>query len=378
MQTATRPRRAKIPAQRLFFPAAAIHAALILPLSIAVMTSTLSWPAGLAGGHGYEMLFGFALALVVGYLLGPQPKARLYGVFLLWLAARISYLADPGGVFAGLANMLFALAAAWLIAPKLLAAKKWRNRVISPLVTCLFLLPILYIITTHKPLFHTATLLHIGIVLLSLLMAFMGGRILSAAAAGEFYRRGDNLEARVQPRLEAAFIILLIAAAVLIAFRPAAIPAGLCLIAAGLVTATRLARWRLWRCRQRPDLIALGAGYGWLATGMLFMGVTLITGTGFSHAMHVITIGALGTLSISIAARVHLQSIKAALERQYIFTTATILIALATLSRLLTIAWPASALALIGIAALAWSLAYLLLLKVLLSRPANNSATAPG
>lgn len=365
---ASRQRSRRLQAYRLFFPAAAIHAAVIVPLSILAMTSSRSWPAGLAGGHGFEMLFGFALALVTGYLLGPQSKRLLYTLFLLWLAARISFVVYPGSLITGVFNMLFALAAAWLIAPKLLAAKKWRNKVISPLIVCLFLLPILYIITIHQPIVHTTSLLHIAVILFSLLMAFMGGRILSAAAAGEFYRQGNYLEARVQPGLEAATIILLILAALLIALNILPVLAAACLMAAGLLIAIRLGRWRLWHCLQRSDLIALGIGYGWLAIGVILTGTALIARTGFSDALHVIMIGALGTLSISIAARVHLQHIKAEATQHWIFIMTTILIAVATLVRLLAGLWDSQALTLIWIAALVWSLAYCLLAILLLRR----------
>lgn len=62
----------------VFFPAAAIHAALIVPLTLFAVYIKPGWPPGLLGaGHGHELIFGFALALVAGYTLGPQPRRTL-------------------------------------------------------------------------------------------------------------------------------------------------------------------------------------------------------------------------------------------------------------------------------------------------------------
>ncbi|MCS3903216.1 uncharacterized protein involved in response to NO [Methylohalomonas lacus] len=357
--------RSKLPAQRLFFPAAALHAAVLIPLSMANLLAGWSWPAGLAAGHGREMLFGFVLALIAGYLLGPQPRPRLYGIFALWLAARIAALVAPASVVTGFLSPAFVLVTAWFVVPKLLAAKKWRNRSIAPLVLVLFLLPIGYQVLVDLQWFAPAPLLLFGIILLSLLMLFMGGRIIAAAAAGEVQRRGGRLTARVQPSLEAALIILLVLAAVLSVVPGWRMATGLVLLTAGLIAGLRLIRWRLWQCR-RADLFALGAGYFWLAIGLLALGATLLLGNGYSGAMHVITIGALGTLSITIAARVHLINLQQAAAAGPFFYATAVLIALATLLRLLAVHLPGYTMTSLWLASGAWSLAYLLLLALLL------------
>lgn len=101
-------------------------------------------------------------------------------------------------------------------------------------------------------------------------MLFIGGRMLAPAAAGEFYRQGMELGARVQPNIEASLIIT-IAAAYLLA--PVAVPfSGMLLILCGVLAGIRLFRWQLWHCLARPDLICLGLGYGWLALGLILLG----------------------------------------------------------------------------------------------------------
>jgi uncharacterized protein involved in response to NO len=138
--------------------------------------------------------------------------------------------------------------------------------------------------------------------LFALLMLFMGGRIVAPAVAGQFYRQGERLDARVQPRLEAA---LLLAGAI---FPLALVVPGMQAVAAaaaaaaGALALVRLARWRLWHVRGRCDLWCLAAGYGWLGAGLLALGTALAADLYVNAALHVITIGALGTLTFNVMA----------------------------------------------------------------------------
>src|SRR5690606_23041773 len=111
------------------------------------MTSGSGWPQALMGhGHGFEMLFGFALPVVAGYTLGPTDPRWLAGLFSLWLAARIVQFMAPFSVPALLLSALFGLALAWRIVPRFMVAKKWRNRVLIPLLGGLCVLPAGYLL----------------------------------------------------------------------------------------------------------------------------------------------------------------------------------------------------------------------------------------
>lgn len=367
----------KTQAYGVFFPAAALYAAMAVPLAVYAMTSSEAWPPGLTGmGHAHEMLFGFALALVAGYLLGPMPRRLLISVFVIWLAARLAWIATPTSPAALVLSPAFALVLAALVAPKFLAAKKWRNRVISPLLVVICLLPAGYALASHfSQQLVSYSLLQAAIILFALLMAFMGGRVIAPAVAGEFYRQGEDLEARVQPRLEATLIILLVSAVAVLAFPHGQRIAGIALGCAGIVAAIRLIRWRLWHCLGRPDLIGLGVGYGWLALGLVLLGSSLFLDSRAGPALHVITIGALGSLSIGIMARTHLQRLKLDPSRAPLITSATVLIAAAAVTRWAAYLDTGQQIVLLWIAAACWSLAYLLLAIQLLSGPRRIAVT---
>ena len=83
-------------------------------------------------------------------------------------------------------------------------------------------------------------------------MAFMGGRIIAPAMAGYAQSEGRRLDARVQPGLEGAVLILLGLAFVL---NPLPWPllrqlAAALVISAGVLSAIRLLRWQPWRCAR--------------------------------------------------------------------------------------------------------------------------------
>lgn len=362
MQQLRRHSPKKIQAYRLFFPAASLHAAIAIPLSVCALTFGNVWPVG----HAYEMLFGFALAVVAGYTLGPMAKNPLLILFVLWLSARLT-IVTPFNVPAYLLNILFAIGLAVHIVPKFLVAKKWRNRMISPLFLCICAIPILHMIAAYTivPLEQHILLLQ-SVLLFSLLMVFMGGRIIAPAAAGESERQGLILENRVQPRFEATLIILLFTAALALFSPKGHLLAGLSCIAAGIVTVTRLYRWRLWRCRKRPDLIGLGLGYGWLALGLVLYGGAIFLNAYITTALHVITIGALGTLSTGVMMRIHTRHTTRHAPHGWIVLTTATLIAMATLSRGTADLIMDKSILLLWAAATGWSCAYLLLASYLL------------
>ncbi len=354
----------RIRAWRLFFPTLALFSAAVAPLSLQAMTAADPWLPALASplAHAREMLFGFGLGVVAGYLLGALPPQKLWPMFALWLAARIAWLLDPGGIAAITAQTLFALAFAVIVVPRFLGrGRKLRNLMTAPLILMLAMAAILLDLlpNIHWP--ATSHLLVTAVLLFSWLMTFMGGRMIAAAAAGARYRQGENLTARVQPALEGVIIFILLLGILCALLLPVLQPAGVLAMTAGLLLTVRLMRWQLWRCRRRIDLWCLGVGYGWLAVGLLLLGQALLRGQPFNTMLHAITIGAMGTLIFNVMLRTHLQHSRQHFETTRLFPIGTALIALAAICRIATPFSPAAGLLLLWLAATAWSIAYLLL-----------------
>ena len=368
-------------AHQWFFMAACIYAVLIIPLTMLARygfgPAILSVPTG----HAFEMLFGFAPALIAGYLLGPMPARRLAWFLGFWLLARIAGLIVPFSWLTLIFNALFVMLFARQLLPRLWAAKKWRNRSLVPLLGLICVITVAIILAGwfDEYLLHRY-LVDESVQLFALLMLFIGGRMLAPAAAGEFYRQGRELEARVQPNIEAGLIIT-IAAAYLLA--PVATPlSGMLLILCGILASIRLFRWRLWHCLARPDLICLGLGYGWLALGLILLGwAKLDGGNHFSTAVHAITVGALGTLATNVIVRVTLLHVKQYPSRIPQIVIMTGFMSIAAITRMAA-GFSDHREILLMMAASGWSIAFLFAFYILLAsrtvsrvKPARNAST---
>ena len=372
----------KRPAFTLFFPLAALLASLAVPLSVWASLSGRGWPAGLIGsGHGFELVFGFALALVAGYTLGPQPARVLYPLVGLWLAARLLRIPFPDNSLSMLLPIAFALLLAWHVVPRFNAAKQWRNRTTAPLLLTLCLLPsmaaLLLLIWRLSPTLAAALrldfarLMHAAVLCLLLLMGFIGGRVIAPAAAITLNQRGIELKARLQPRMEGALIILL-GLAITARLMPGLAAeysypiAGLLLMGTGGVFPVRGLRWQLWKCAARPDLLAFGIGYAWLALGSLASGAAFVSQQHPTAALHLITVGGLGTLSTSVMLRLYFQRTRKTPPPTAWVIGITGLIAIAGVTRYLCGPTPYAQPWLLSLSAASWALAYLLLAALML------------
>ncbi|MCC6533474.1 MAG: NnrS family protein [Burkholderiales bacterium] len=350
-------------AAEIFYPAAACYAALVLPVAVLAMTGRTRLLPALADPlvHAHEMLVGFALAVVAGNQLGSARGRFVAAMLLLWLAARATSLFAPTSLVANALDAAFAAALAARVVPRLLgAAKKWRNRALPAVITAIASGALAWAFTRYagEPAAARA-LVHAMVLLFATLMLFMGGRLIAPAVAGQLYRQRLRLDARVQPRLEAALLVASGAAAVLsVVPRSTAIAAGLAALA-GIVALVRLARWRLWLLRGRPDLLCLAAGYAWLGLGLLALGAAMAIGAHVNAAIHVITVGALGTLTFSVMASLWMSKTRHAPAHATGIVWGTVLIALSTALRVLGAFVPGPWLLL---SALSWSSAFGVLL----------------
>ncbi|HET8746096.1 MAG TPA: NnrS family protein [Ramlibacter sp.] len=374
------PRRL-VAANLVFFPMATVYAIVALPASVhAMLARTEAFPAlASTTGHAHEMLFGFALAVVVGNQLGRISLARLALLTGLWVLARATFLFAPASLAAAGANIAFSGLLAALLAPRLLAAaKKWRNEALPVVLAAICACGIAFQLARQAG-FAAAehAILAMAVLLFAMLLLFMGGRILAPALAGQFYRQGSDLAARVQPQIEGGLIIAMgiaIAASPFAGWRPFALSAGAATAISGVLALVRLWRWRLWALQGRPDLLCLAAGYGWLALGLLAYGAALAVGRYQTAALHLITVGALGTLTLNVMAMTWTLKAGEDPSRDRLRLAATVLVGAAALARVLGGVGVSDPLRLFVIASTLWSGAFALLLAILVRARVRKSA----
>ncbi|MEO4016625.1 NnrS family protein [Pseudomonas rossensis] len=357
---------------RPFFLAGCLLAVLAIPLWLAAFSGALSgWqPAGgWLGWHRHELLFGFGLAIIAGFLLTavqtwtgrPGLSGRpLAALALLWLLARVAWLVNAPWPVLAVLELAFPLAVAALMGFTLWKVRQTRN---YPIAVVLLLLAAadglsLYgLVEGHEGWQRQGVLT--GLWLVAAMMGLIGGRVIPF-----FIQRGLGKVEGVTPWpwLDGMLLIGSPLVALLYAAGPALDPnlwVGLlfAVLAAGHLV--RLVRWHdraLWRV---PLLWSLYLAYAWLAVACLAMALWHFGAPiNPSLAVHCLTIGAMGGLVLAMIARVSLGHTGRALEAPSGMTLAFILLNLACLSRVVLILFfPLPALWLAG---LCWALAFAL------------------
>ncbi len=349
-------------AQDVFFPAACVAAIVLSVMAQLVRMGFAPWAHKLTGlGHAHEMLFGFVLALICGYTLGKVPVVKLLSMLLLWLLARIMFLLSNQPIGSEIFNIGFSLWVVWHILPRFMVAKKWRNRMIIPLLLAIFSFPMVWFLGHHFVVaFNPQYLYQSLLILLLMLMTFIAGRMLAPALAGDMQIQGFTLKARVQPRIEGALLVLPAIGSMWLFLPVNPLITAFLLVAMGTLITVRMWRWQFWRCYQRSDLMALVAGYAWLLLGALLLAYVVFIQQYNQAFLHVITMGAVGTLSSVVI-------LKYALPRRsypaMVFYPSMLLILLATVARV----WADVSLyrdVLLSLSVFFWSLNYLMVLCI--------------
>jgi uncharacterized protein involved in response to NO len=300
---------------RPFFLLAGAAAVALLAAWLLFYTGRMAPPAyyDLFTWHGHEMLFGYTVAVVAGFLLTavrnwtgvPTPTGvPLAALALLWLAGRLVALlpwALPGWAIATV-DLAFLPALAAALARPLLQQPQARQVVFLPLLLALAAANVLVHLQMLGVTVATARpALRFGVDVIVLIIAIIGGRVLPF-----FTQRGVGAQPRQWPAVEWAVAISTggVAVADLLTAPPALL--GPLAAAAALAHAARLWGWydhRIWRM---PLLWVLHLGYAWLVVGFALLACASAGLVIAPPALHGLTVGAIGGLTLGMMARVAL------------------------------------------------------------------------
>lgn len=303
---------------RPFFLAAALWAVLAIPLWLAVYATGLVLPSGLPPviWHAHEMIFGYGAAVVAGFLLTAIPnwtgRLPLQGgplilLVLLWLSGRIAVLFSGaiGTVPAAAMDLSFPLLFLAVVAREIAAGGNWRN---LPMVAALFLLPAgnLLVHLNALGVAGTAELGNrIGIATLLALIALVGGRIVPSFTRNWLAKNRPGIGLPVSAgKFDMIALAVTVFSLAIWAAMPDAGSAHWAELAGGAAAALRLSRWRGARTLEEPLVAILHAGYGWLAIGLLLLGIDgIFAVVPAAAALHALTVGAIGTMTLAVMTR---------------------------------------------------------------------------
>ena len=298
---------------------------------------------GSHGWHSHEMLFGYAAAVVTGFLLTAVrnwtsiqtlrgiPLALLAG---LWLAARLLHF-FPGTIpdlLVFLPDTLFLVLAMVAVAIPLIRARHSKSYLFIVLLALLSLGSI----AVHSDVMGWATGwrqfgTNLGMYSVLLIVVVMGGRVIPF-----FTERPIGVPSRSWPLVEkTAAASVFLRAVVHLLVPGATLLVGVVGLIAAAINAVRLSGWYSNKIWGHPLIWVLQLGYAWLVTGLI---LSALAHFGFLNpltALHGLTSGAIGVLTIGMMARVSLGHTGRSLEVRWPMALSFALVNLAALTRTL-------------------------------------------
>lgn len=317
-----------------------------------------------AAWHGHEMLFGYTMAVVAGFLFTavrnwtgrPTPAGGLLaGYVLLWLAGRLLVL-TPYGIIAAIVNAAFPLAVAVGIAIPMARSGNRRNYFFVALLCAVGLATLaLHLSSLGWVAWPERVGLRVGLDVVLFIVATIAGRVIpmftNNAIPGADASRKPWLE-----RTALAGLLALLAADLFAA--PAWIVAPLALGVAA-AHAARLWLWRPWRTLRTPLVWILHAAYGWIAIHLLLRALAAWGLIAEPLATHALTIGVVGGMTMGMMTRTSLGHTGRVLAAGGFEVACYALVQLAAVIRVFgPLAWPAGYLATVVASGVLWSVAF--------------------
>jgi uncharacterized protein involved in response to NO len=293
---------------RPFYLAAAAFAVLSVPVWLAAYYGWIAFAnIGLAW-HMHEMVYGFVVAVVVGFLytagrnwtgLWTPRGAHLALLLALWFAGRLAMLAQPS-MPAAILEWAFLPCATW---PLWRVLQRSGNRRNMPLAGVLALLAMANLA------FHAAQLgwleispvrpIYAALILIVVIEAIIGGRIIPNFTANAV----PGTKPVQHAALDRASMVLTAMAGLAWAFGLAAAPAAALAFGAALLQAVRLLLWKPMVSVRMPLLWILHLSYAWIPAGFVALALSHLGMVPASSAVHLLGVGGMGGLIIGMITR---------------------------------------------------------------------------
>ncbi len=293
--------------------------------------------------HRHEMVYGFAIAVMAGFLLTavrnwtglPTPTGlALAGLAAVWLAGRVFIVTGPP-MLAALVDVTFIPLLAVAIAVPIIRSRNGRNYKIVALLALIAIAHLVYHLaflgSFPSWLNHTSVIS--AIELITLVFAIVAGRVIPA-----FTR---NAIPGSDPKNETWLETLAFGSLVLIAIAtvssdwvsvPVLIPTVLLVIAA-VSHSLRLALWQPHLTVTRPLLWMMPVAYSWLPLALFLRALAGHAVVGQGAWIHALTAGAISGMMLAMMMRSSLGHTGRALEATSVDMSAFLLLQLAAIVR---------------------------------------------
>ena len=353
---------------RPFFLLGNLFALLSIIPWVLALHGTLALPQLSTWWHAHEMIFGFSLAIILGFLLTaaqtwtgvPSVRGRWLALLvLLWLLPRMGlvFLPDaPLAVWAA-SDFLCHLGAWCVLARMIIQVKQWRN---APFLALLLLFALLslasYYAQATEQMVWVTRIHYASVGVIAVVLNLMGGRVIPAFTQNAT-KYGRKPESPWLLRLSNTGLLLMAVFWLLDAPMALQITAGL----TALVLFYRWHGWGWYATRNNPLLWSLHLSFVCLPLACTLLAFAYPA----SGALHVLTVGAIAGLIVAMTSRVALGHTGRMLKAPRWMPLAYGLMFLAAILRGLAgliHVWPRAYLPLIDAAMLCWVVSLLIFL----------------
>jgi uncharacterized protein involved in response to NO len=301
---------------RPFFLAAGIFA--ILAMTGWIGALTLGWELGGAtygalAWHAHEMVFGYAVAALAGYMLtaipnwtGRLPLAGRPLLYLvaLWAGGRFA-MANPDiwGLYPAVAaDAAFLPVLALVAAREIVAGKNWKNLKILAALTLLSLVNLAFHVAVLGGL-DLGAVMRASVAVFIALIGLVGGRIIPSFTRNWLAKNGSAVLPVPFGQFDIAALATLVIAFLLWIVLPEGTPTAFTAAAAAVLHFLRLARWRGAHTLDEPLLLVLHVGYAFVPVGLVGVMLAALGWVSAASALHMLTVGGIGVMTLSVMTR---------------------------------------------------------------------------
>jgi len=303
---------------RPFFLGAGLWAVAAMVLWIAALAGhvTIAEDYGATHWHAHEMLFGFAPAVLAGFLLTAVPNWTgrlpvsgwpLAALFALWCVGRLALLASDavGAVPAAVVDALFLPALLFICAREIIAGRKWKDLKVLAGLTALALANVLFhfSVIEHG---HDHLAMRLGVSAYVMLVMIIGGRILPSFTRNWLNKAGRTDFPTPYNRFDAGAILFGVAALASWTAVPGHPATAILGIAAAGLHAVRLYRWRGWTTWRERLVVVLHVAYLFVPLGLLAAGLGALGLVEERSVLHLLSVGAIGCMMLAVMTRASL------------------------------------------------------------------------
>lgn len=314
--------------------------------------------------HIHEMLYGYLSAVITGFLLTAIPnwtgRMPIQGwplaiLVCIWVAGRVAMSSSAwiGWLPAAVIDASFLLAIVGVAAREIIAGRKWHNLPVLLLLGSLF---------AGNVIFHLEARgegmadygVRLGIAAGIVLIMLMGGRMVPSFTRNWLVRENPGRLPAPYARFDSISLGVAVVAIIFWIAAPQGLPTAFMLFVAGVLQATRLARWagdRTWRDRL---VLVLHIAYAFVPLGFGLLGLAALDLVPQSAGVHAWTGGAIGLMTLAVMSRASLGHTGRALIATALTQALYGLVIISTLARICAALEPQWSTPLLHVAAFAW------------------------